>query len=49
MAATSIAESLGRRIVANIVMLGAFVKAFGIVDEGVLLETIIEVFPGLLN
>jgi len=43
--ATSIADSLGRRIVANIVMLGAFVKAFGIVDPDILLETIIETFP----
>lgn len=43
--ATSIADNLGRRIVANIVMLGAFVKAFGIVKEDILLQTIIEAFP----
>ncbi len=43
--ATNIADSLGRRIVANIVMLGAFAKAVGIVDPQKLLETIIETFP----
>ncbi|MEM1583483.1 MAG: 2-oxoacid:acceptor oxidoreductase family protein [Nitrososphaerota archaeon] len=43
--ATKIADSLGRRIVANIVMLGAFSKAFGIVSEDILLQTIIETFP----
>lgn len=43
--ATSLADNLGRRIVANIVMLGAFVKAFGIVDPRILLDTIIETFP----
>lgn len=43
--ATSIADSLGRRIVANIVMLGAFVKVFGIVDPNMLIETVVETFP----
>ncbi|MCS7126370.1 MAG: 2-oxoacid:acceptor oxidoreductase family protein [Aigarchaeota archaeon] len=43
--ATSIADSLGRRIVANIVMLGAFAKAFNIVDPEILLQTIVESFP----
>jgi len=43
--ATGIADSLGRRIVANIVMLGAFVKAFGIVNPENILQTIIETFP----
>lgn len=43
--ATRIADSLERRIVANIVMLGAFVKAFGIVNAENILQTIIETFP----
>lgn len=43
--ATGIADRLGRRIVANIVMLGAFTEAFGIVNEDILLQTIVETFP----
>ncbi|MEN2974141.1 MAG: 2-oxoacid:acceptor oxidoreductase family protein [Candidatus Caldarchaeales archaeon] len=43
--ATSIADNLGRRIMANIVMLGAFTKAFKIVDREILLKTIMETFP----
>lgn len=43
--ATDIADSIGRRIVANIVMLGAFAKAFEIIDPNVLLETILKTFP----
>ena len=38
--ATKIAEELGRRIVANIVMLGAFVAITGAIDENALKESI---------
>lgn len=38
--ATKIAEELGRRIVANIVMLGAFVAVTGAIDENALKESI---------
>jgi len=38
--ATRIAEELGRRIVANIVMLGAFVAVTNILDEKALIESI---------
>jgi 2-oxoglutarate ferredoxin oxidoreductase subunit gamma len=38
--ATKIAEELGRRIVANIVMIGAFVAITGIMDKDVVRESI---------
>jgi 2-oxoglutarate ferredoxin oxidoreductase subunit gamma len=38
--ATKIAEELGRRIIANIVMLGAFVAITGALDENVLKESV---------
>jgi len=38
--ATKIAEELGRRIVANIVMIGAFVAITGILDKDVVRESI---------
>jgi len=38
--ATKIAEELGRRIVANIVMLGAFVAITGAIDENALKESV---------
>jgi 2-oxoglutarate ferredoxin oxidoreductase subunit gamma len=38
--ATKIAEELGRKIVANIVMLGAFVAITGAIDENALKESI---------
>jgi len=43
--ATKIAEELGRRIVANIVMLGAFVAITGALDEKALKESIAENVP----
>ena len=38
--ATGIAEKLGKRIVANIVMLGAFVSITGLLDENAVRESI---------
>jgi 2-oxoglutarate ferredoxin oxidoreductase subunit gamma len=43
--ATKIAEQLGRRIVANIVMLGAFVAITGLLDARVMKEAIKENIP----
>jgi 2-oxoglutarate ferredoxin oxidoreductase subunit gamma len=43
--ATKIAEELGRRIVANIVMLGAFVAITAALDENALKESILENVP----
>jgi len=43
--ATKIAEELGRRIVANIVMLGAFVAITGVLNESFLKESIKENVP----
>jgi 2-oxoglutarate ferredoxin oxidoreductase subunit gamma len=43
--ATKIAEELGRRIVANIVMLGAFVAITGALDENALKESMLENVP----
>jgi len=43
--ATKIAEQLGRRIVANIVMLGAFVAITGLLDAHVMKEAIKENIP----
>jgi 2-oxoglutarate ferredoxin oxidoreductase subunit gamma len=43
--ATKIAEELGRRIVANIVMLGAFVAITKALDENALKESIKENIP----
>ena len=44
-AATKIATQLGRRIVANIVMLGAFVAITGLVDTDAIKEAIKENIP----
>ena len=43
--ATKIAEELGRRIVANIVMLGAFTAITGLLDEDALKESVKENIP----
>jgi len=43
--ATKIAEQLGRRIVANIVMLGAFVSITKLLDENAVKESIKENIP----
>jgi len=43
--ATKIAEQLGRRIVANIVMLGAFVAITGLLDADAMKEAIKENIP----
>jgi 2-oxoglutarate ferredoxin oxidoreductase subunit gamma len=43
--ATKIAEGLQRKIVANIVMLGAFVAITGILDKNALKESIKENIP----
>jgi len=43
--ATKIAEELGRKIVANIVMLGAFAAITGVLDENALKESIKENIP----
>lgn len=43
--ATKIAEELGRKIVANIVMLGAFVSITGLLDEKAVKESIKENVP----
>jgi 2-oxoglutarate ferredoxin oxidoreductase subunit gamma len=43
--ATKIAEQLGRRIVANIVMIGAFTAITGLLDEEALRESIKENIP----
>jgi len=43
--ATKIAEELGRRIVANIVMIGAFVAITGLLDENAVKESIKENIP----
>jgi 2-oxoglutarate ferredoxin oxidoreductase subunit gamma len=43
--ATKIAEGLGRKIVANIVMLGAFVAITGVLDENAVRETVKENIP----
>jgi 2-oxoglutarate ferredoxin oxidoreductase subunit gamma len=43
--ATKIATQLGRRIVANIVMLGAFVAITGLVDTDAMKEAIKENIP----
>jgi len=43
--ATKIAEQLGRRIVANIVMLGAFVAITGLLDANAIKEAIKENIP----
>jgi 2-oxoglutarate ferredoxin oxidoreductase subunit gamma len=43
--ATKIAEQLGRRIVANIVMIGAFTAITGLLDEEALKESIKENIP----
>jgi 2-oxoglutarate ferredoxin oxidoreductase subunit gamma len=43
--ATKIAEQLGRRIVANIVMLGAFVAITGLLDTNAIKEAIKENIP----
>jgi 2-oxoglutarate ferredoxin oxidoreductase subunit gamma len=43
--ATKIAEQLGRRIVANIVMLGAFVAITGLLDTDAMKEAIKENIP----
>lgn len=43
--ATKIAEELGRKIVANIVMLGAFVAITGVLDEKAVKEAVKENIP----
>jgi 2-oxoglutarate ferredoxin oxidoreductase subunit gamma len=43
--ATKIADELGRRIVANIVMLGAFVSITKLLDENAVKESIKENIP----
>ena len=43
--AAKIAEELGRRIVANIVMIGAFVAITGLLDENAVKESIKENIP----
>jgi 2-oxoglutarate ferredoxin oxidoreductase subunit gamma len=43
--ATKIAEELGRRIVANIVMIGAFAAITGLLDENAVKESIKENVP----
>ena len=43
--ATKIADQLGRRIVANIVMLGAFIAITGLLDENEVKESIKENIP----
>jgi 2-oxoglutarate ferredoxin oxidoreductase subunit gamma len=43
--ATKIAEELGRRIVANIVMIGAFVAITGLLDENAVRESVKENIP----
>ena len=43
--ATRIADELGRRIVANIVMLGAFEAITGILDENAIKESIMANIP----
>ncbi|MDH7563742.1 MAG: 2-oxoacid:ferredoxin oxidoreductase subunit gamma [Candidatus Bathyarchaeota archaeon] len=43
--ATKIAEDLGRKIVANIVMLGAFVALTGVLDKDALKEAILANVP----
>jgi 2-oxoglutarate ferredoxin oxidoreductase subunit gamma len=43
--ATKIAEELGRRIVANIVMIGAFTAITGLLDEKAVKESIKENIP----
>lgn len=43
--ATKIAEELGRKIVANIVMLGAFVAITGVLDENAVREAVKENIP----
>lgn len=43
--ATKIAEELGRKIVANIVMIGAFVAITGLLDENAVKESIKENIP----
>jgi len=43
--ATKIAEELGRRIVANIVMIGAFVAITGLLDENAVKESVKENIP----
>lgn len=43
--ATKIAEEIGRKIVANIVMLGAFVAITGVLDENAVRESVKENIP----
>ena len=43
--ATRIADEVGRRIVANIVMLGAFEAITGILDENAIKESIMSNIP----
>jgi 2-oxoglutarate ferredoxin oxidoreductase subunit gamma len=43
--ATKIAEGLGRKIVANIVMLGAFVAITGVLDENAVREAVKDNIP----
>ena len=43
--ATEIADRLGKRIVANIVMLGALSKILDLIDSNILLEVIVKTFP----
>ncbi len=43
--ATKIAEDLGRRIVANIVMIGAFVAITGLLDENAVKESVKDNIP----
>jgi 2-oxoglutarate ferredoxin oxidoreductase subunit gamma len=43
--ATKIAEELGRKIVANIVMLGAFVAITGVLDENAVREAVKDNIP----
>jgi 2-oxoglutarate ferredoxin oxidoreductase subunit gamma len=43
--ATRIAEEMGRKIVANVVMLGAFMAITGLLDENALKESIKENIP----
>jgi 2-oxoglutarate ferredoxin oxidoreductase subunit gamma len=43
--ATKIAEELGRRIVANIVMIGAFVAITGLLEENAVKESVKENIP----
>ncbi|MEM2118654.1 MAG: 2-oxoacid:ferredoxin oxidoreductase subunit gamma [Candidatus Bathyarchaeia archaeon] len=43
--ATKMADELGRRIVANIVMLGAFAALTGVLNENALIESIKENIP----